>query len=90
MDYTSDYSEEALLMHGKMRVLRMARNQHAKRFRESVEGMHSELLGAIRGLDTESVHKPLNTIKFRKLYRAARQAEQHILAIDEQRHQLSQ
>ena len=86
MDYTADYTESELLAHGKMRVLRMARNQHARRFREAIEGMHSELLHAIRGLDTESVHRPLNTVKLRKLYRAARQAEQHMLAIDEQRH----
>jgi hypothetical protein len=85
MDYTAAYSQEELLAHGRMRVLRIERNLHAKRFREAAESLHSELLGAIRGLDTNSVHKPLDNKRIRKLYRSLRDSERHLLAIDKQR-----
>lgn len=85
MDYLASYTEAELLAHGRMRVLRIERNKHARLFRESVEALHSELLRAVRGLDTESVHKPLDAARIRRLYRMARRAEGHMLAIDELR-----
>ena len=85
-EFTGDLTPEELMLHGRLRVLGIQRRTQAEAFRKAVEGLHTDLLAALRGLDHNAYHKAVDTRRFRGMYAAMRRAEYNLQSIDSHRH----